>query len=281
MIDLHTHSDLSDGSLPPEALAALAAESGLTAVALTDHDTMAGAVRFGDACGRLGLRGIAGVEISTAFGPGTMHVLGYFPCAPAAGFMRELARIREGRRERNARILETLAALGMPVDAGELAVLAGDGVAGRPHIAQALVSRGYVEDLRAAFDRFLGKGKPAYHDRYRLEPVAAVAAIVAAGGAAVLAHPFTLKLTTGALRATLDALAEAGLAGIEVFYPEHPLPLRQLYTTLAKERNLVLTGGSDFHGVLNPAIKIGRGFGNIRVQDRVLTDLEHRTGLVF
>lgn len=281
MIDLHTHSDLSDGSLSPETLAALAAESELTAVALTDHDTMEGTARFSTACGRLGLRGIAGVEISTDFGPGTMHVLGYFPGLPEAGFMADLARIREGRQARNARILETLTGLGMPVDAGELAALAGEGVAGRPHIAQALVARGYVQDFRAAFDQWLGKGKPAYHDRYRLAPAEAVTAIVAAGGAAVLAHPFTLRLTNSALRATLDVLVEAGLAGIEVFYPEHPLPLRQLYTTLAKERGLVLTGGSDFHGAMNPAIRIGRGFGNVRVQDRVLRDLETRTGLGF
>ncbi len=281
MIDLHTHSDLSDGSLSPEDLAALAAESGLTAVALTDHDTMEGTARFIAACGGLGLCGIAGVEISADFGPGTMHVLGYFSGIPDAGFMADLAQIREGRRDRNTRILETLAGLGMPVDAGELAAVAGDGVAGRPHIAQALVARGYVQDFREAFDQWLGKGKPAYHDRYRLGPVAAVSAIVSAGGAAVLAHPFTLKLANGALRAMLDSLVEAGLAGIEVFYPEHPLPLRQLYSSLAKERDLVLTGGSDFHGTMNPAIRIGRGFGNVRVEDQVLVELGLRAGLVF
>jgi predicted metal-dependent phosphoesterase TrpH len=169
----------------------------------------------------------------------------------------------------------------MPVDAGELAAVAGEGVAGRPHIAQALVARGYVQDFREAFDQWLGKGRPAYHDRYRLGPVEAVEAIVSAGGAAVLAHPFTLKLSTGALRAMLDSLVEAGLAGIEVFYPEHPLPLRQLYTTLAKERDLALTGGSDFHGAMNPAIRIGRGFGNVRVEDQVLVELGRRAGLVF
>lgn len=281
MIDLHTHSDFSDGSLSPEALAALAAESGLTAVALTDHDTMAGAARFCAACRRLQLCGIAGVEISADFSPGTMHILGYFPDMPGTGVTEALVRIREGRRDRNTRILETLAGLNMALDAGELATLAGDGVAGRPHIAQAMVSHGYVRDFREAFDRWLGKGKPAYHDRYRLGPVAAVETIVAAGGAAVLAHPFTLKLPPRALRAMLDDLAAAGLAGIEVFYPEHSQPLRQLYTTLAKERDLVLTGGSDFHGDLNPAIRIGRGFGNVHVQDRVLADLESRTGLTF
>lgn len=281
MIDLHTHSDVSDGSLSPEALATLAAECGLTAVALTDHDTMEGTGRFKDACRQRGVRGIAGVEISTAFSPGTMHILGYFPDLPGVGFAGQLVRICEGRGERNTRILETLKRLGMPLEREAFEALAGSGVAGRPHIAQAMVDRGYVADCRTAFDRFLGKGKPAYHDRFRLNPKEAVASIVAAGGAAVLAHPCTLKQTVSALRSTLDGLGEAGLAGIEVLYPEHSTELRQLYSTLAKERKLVITGGSDFHGSLNPAIQLGRGFNNVQVQDHVLAELEARSGLHF
>jgi predicted metal-dependent phosphoesterase TrpH len=281
MIDLHMHSDVSDGSLSPEALAAQVAQCGLTAAALTDHDTTAGADRFTEACGKLGVRGIAGVEISADFSPGTMHVLGYFPAVPGGDFERQLGRIREGRTERNARILETLKALGMPIDQQALDELSGDGVAGRPHIAQAMTERGYVPDGRAAFDLYLAKGKPAYHDRFRLGPQEAVAAICSAGGAAVLAHPFTLKLTTEALRGMLEALSEAGLSGVEVIYPEHPEPLRQLYTTLALERGLAVVGGSDFHGALNPAIQLGRGFGNVRVPEKALEDLETRSGLCF
>jgi len=281
MIDLHTHSNVSDGSLSPESLAALAAECGMTAVALTDHDTTAGSRRFVEACGRLGVLGIAGVEISADFTPGTMHILGYFPLVPGGAFECQLGEIRDGRMARNTRILETLKDLGMPLEQQALDAIAGDGVAGRPHIAQAMAARGYVPDGRAAFDLYLAKGRPAYHDRFRLGPKAAVEAIRAAGGAAVLAHPCTLKLSTEALRALLGALTEAGLSGIEVIYPEHPEPLRQLYTTLAMECGLAVTGGSDFHGSLNPAIQLGRGFGNVRVPEKALADLESRSGLCF
>ncbi len=281
MIDLHAHSTVSDGTLSPEALAELAGSLGLTALALTDHDTMEGTSRFKAACTKVGVRGIAGVEISADFSPGTMHVLGYFPAMPGAGFTQHLKQIREGRTERNQRILETLAGLGKPVDQQLAGALPEGAVMGRPHIAQAMVDCGYVPDCRTAFDRFLGKGKPAYHDRFRLAPDVAVASIREAGGAAVLAHPFTLDLSTTALRRLLDALKEAGLVGIEVFYPEHPDPLRQLYTTLAHERGLILTGGSDYHGTLNPAIHLGRGFGNVRVDDSVLAELERCSGLIF
>ncbi len=281
MIDLHAHSTVSDGSLSPEALAELAGTLGLTAVALTDHDTMEGTARFKDACAKVGVRGIAGVEISADFSPGTMHVLGYFPALPRVGFKHHLKQIREGRTERNLKILETLARLGKPVDQQLSADLPEGEVMGRPHIAQAMVDCGYVPDCRTAFDRFLGKGKPAYHDRYRLAPDVAVASIREAGGAAVLAHPFTLNLSPTALRRLLDTLQAAGLVGIEVFYPEHPDPLRQLYMTLAHERGLAVTGGSDYHGSLNPAIQLGRGFGNVRVDDNVLAELECCSGLVF
>lgn len=281
MIDLHMHSDVSDGSLSPEVLAALAAECGLTAAALTDHDTMEGTDRFKDACGRLGVRGIAGVEISADFSPGTMHILGYFPTMPHGPFQQQLGRIRDGRSVRNARILKTLKELGMPLDQKVLDKISGEGVVGRPHIAQAMTEHGYVPDARTAFDRYLGKGKPAYHDRFRLGPQEAVAAIRLAGGAAVLAHPCTLKLTTESLRLIVATLVEAGLSGIEVLYPEHSEPLRSLYTTLALEQGLAVVGGSDFHGALNPAIQLGRGFGNVHVPEKALESLEIRSGLIF
>ncbi len=281
MIDLHMHSNMSDGSLSPAALADLVKACGLTVAALTDHDTTLGTARFTACCAQHGIRGIAGVEISADFSPGTMHILGYFPVVPDGDFERQLGCIREGRLGRNRRILATLETLGMPVSATQVEDLAGEGVVGRPHIAQAMVALGYVPDARAAFDRYLGKGRAAYHDRFRLSPSAAVRAVRGAGGAAVLAHPFTLHLDTKALRAMLDTLCREGLSGLEVIYPEHPAPLRQLYTTLALERGLAVTGGSDFHGALNPDIRPGRGFGNIRVPEKALSDLEARSGCRF
>ncbi len=276
MIDMHMHSDASDGSLAPEALAVLAEQCGLSAAALTDHDTTAGTRRFVDACTALQIRGIAGVEISADFAPGTMHILGYFLETADSVFEADLERIRAGRNVRNRQMLAVLNDMGMPLDLDEVAALAGGTVTGRPHIAEAMVGRGYVPDRATAFSRYLGKGKPAYCDRYRMGPAEAVAAIVAAGGVAVLAHPCTLQEKPAGLRSILGMLADAGLAGIEVIYPEHAESLRQLYRGLAREYHLVVTGGSDFHGALNPAIRLGLGFGNVRVPDSVLEALEAR-----
>ncbi len=281
MIDLHLHSNLSDGSLSPEALSALVAECGLSAAALTDHDTVAGTERFATACSLHGIRGVIGVEISVDFTPGTMHMLGYFPTCPGEAFEFQLGRIRAGRADRNRRILDTLSGLGMPLDSSRLAAISGEGVMGRPHIAQAMVESGYVPDARTAFDLYLGKGCCAYHDRFRLSPSMAVRSICDAGGVAVLAHPATLGLPPGQLREVLELLCREGLAGLEVLYPEYAEPQRQLYSTLARERGLVITGGSDFHGALNPDIRPGRGFGNIRIPDRVLEELERLSGRCF
>ncbi len=276
MIDLHTHSVFSDGSLTPEALAALAHEAGLSAIALTDHDTTDGVPQLMAACAREGITGVAGVEISADTPKGTMHLLGFFMDPEHSGLCRALAQVREGRLDRNRKILERLAELGKPIMWDEVAALAGSDVVGRPHIAGALVNGGYSESREAAFRDWLGKGKPAYVDRFRLSPQDGIACIRAAGGVAVLAHPFTLGLRAKPLRACVKELVGWGLSGIEVFYPEHSLQRREEYQRLAKAFDLVMTGGSDFHGEMNPAIQIGRGFGNVRVRDSVLVALRER-----
>ncbi len=274
MIDLHMHSTVSDGSLTPEALAQHCAEAGLSAVALTDHDTMGGCRRFLRACATHGVEGVAAVELSAEYSPGTMHVLGYVPSEAIEGLQAELAQIQDSRALRNARILEALEALGVPVTTDEVQSFAGEGVTGRPHIALAMEQRGYVRSREEAFSRYLGKGCPAYRDRYRLSPPDCVGLINRYGGAAVLAHPFTLRLSHSKMSTLLDGLTEAGLSGVEVLYPEHNEQRRSVYQALARERGLIETGGSDFHGRLNPAIQIGRGFGNVSVPDSVLAALK-------
>ena len=276
MIDLHMHSTVSDGSLTPEALAQHCAEAGLSAAALTDHDTMDGCLRFLNACGLCGVEGVAAVELSAEFSPGTMHILGYLPSSAIEGMQADLVQIQESRALRNTSILEALDALGLPVSAEEVESLAGEGVTGRPHIALAMEQRGYVRSREEAFSRYLGKGCPAYRDRYRLSPPDCVALINGYGGAAVLAHPFTLRLSLSKLTTLFDDLAEAGLSGVEVLYPEHSEERRAVYRALARERGLIETGGSDFHGRLNPSILIGRGFGNVAVPDGVLDALKGR-----
>lgn len=277
MIDLHTHSTYSDGSLTPREIVGTAVEAGLTAVALTDHDCMDGVEELLAACkngeGSPHLTGIPGVEISADVAPGTMHVLGYFPDHRNVNLSNALRQIREGRSVRNHRIIERLNALGMQVEWEEVEALAGESVVGRPHFAMAMVKKGYVRDKEQAFVRHLAKGKPAYVDRFRLSPEGCVEIIRQAGGVAVLAHPSTLELAPGDLRQCVLKLKDAGLQGIEVYYPEHRHAKQQEYLQLARELELVATGGTDFHGSFNPAVRIGTGFGSLRVEDAVLDAL--------
>ncbi|OQA25648.1 MAG: Error-prone DNA polymerase [Verrucomicrobia bacterium ADurb.Bin345] len=276
MIDLHMHSTFSDGSLTPEELLVEAAQTGLSAIALTDHDTTGGLKRFFAAAKGGSVRAIAGVEISADFKPGTMHMLGYFISAENGAFEERLRWIREGREIRNAEILAKLQALGFELTWDEVKAYAGEDVVGRPHFAQALLARGYVANKDEAFDKLLGKGKPAYADRRRLTPEDAVQLVVSAGGVAVLAHPFTLDLSADATRKLLSGLKDAGLAGIEVYYSEHNPDMVRLYESMARDLDLVATGGSDFHGALAPAIRMGKGFGGLSVPDEVVPALEAR-----
>jgi len=276
MIDLHSHSIFSDGSLTPEELIEQACAAGLRAVALTDHDTTAGLPRFLKAAEGRTVRAIPGVEISADFSPGTMHMLGYFIRPDDPALEERLVWIREGRDQRNAEILGKLNALGFHIAWDEVARHAGADVVGRPHFAQVLLERGMVKTKDEAFDLYLGKGKAAYAERRRFSTEDSIALIRAAGGVAVLAHPFTLGLDDAALRSLIERLAGQGLGGIEVYYSEHSSGLQQAYSRLAEEFGLVATGGSDFHGALASDIRLGSGFGGLRVPDEVVEKLEAR-----
>ena len=285
MIDLHAHSTFSDGSLTPEELVALARRRGLTALALTDHDSTGGIGRFLEACSRsaaegyrggAGLTGIPGVEISVDVARGTLHLLGYFVDPANADLETMLGRIRDGRHYRNQQILSKLNDLGLALTWDEVASYAGEEVVGRPHFAQAMHARKYVASKEEAFDRYLAKGKPAYFDRFRLPPADALAVLLRAGGVPALAHPFTLDLARPALRRYVGELRDVGLQGIEVFYSEHSSEQITEYLALAREFDLAVTGGSDFHGEMNPKIELGTGFGSLRVADELADALRAR-----
>ncbi len=276
MIDLHTHSTFSDGSYSPEALVRAAARAGLAAVALTDHDTMDGLARCQAAAAGGPVRAVPGVEISADCQPAdaTMHVLGYFVDPSDAALAGHIVRLRDGRRRRNEEIVKRLNGMGLALTLAEVMALAGEGNAGRLHFALALVARGYVRTTQEAFDRFLAKGKAAYADRLRFAPADGVAMIRRAGGIAVLAHPFTLKMGREALAGCVEELVGAGLQGIEVYYPQHaPAQVKQ-YLGLVRRFGLVATGGTDFHGAPMPDIQLGRGRGDLEVPDTVLAELE-------
>lgn len=274
MIDLHMHSSFSDGSYTPEELIAMAEEKGLYGVSLTDHDTTKGVPDFVRAAEGKSVRVMTGVEISAKFHGGTMHILGY-GINPDDRFLQEhLEWIREGRTARNKEILNSLVELGFHITWEEVAGYAGDEVVGRPHFAMALIKHGYVNDKDEAFDKYLGKGKPGYAERRRFDPEDSIKLIHRAGGLAVLAHPFTLNLSSWALRKKLVELADAGLDGMEVYYSEHSPKLQKQYLKMAKDAGLIVTGGSDFHGAVNPDVSMGTGFGSLHVPDDVFDQLE-------
>ena len=278
MIDLHCHSTFSDGSLTPEQLAEEAAKTGLTALALTDHDTTAGLPRFLAAAEGKSFRAVPGVELSVDCSSGVMHMLGYWMDTANPELVRQMEWIRNGREMRNRSMLEKLNALGFAMTWEEVQASAGEDVVGRPHFGQVMIQKGYAKDKNEVFDKWLGDGKPGYADRPRLTAEVAVALIRQAGGVAVLAHPFSLHIGRDAMAALFIQLAAAGLAGVECYYSEHSADLTKEYLAMAKQANLVPTGGSDFHGEVSPGIRLGVGFGGLKVPDEVLAQLEARRG---
>jgi 3',5'-nucleoside bisphosphate phosphatase len=276
MIDLHTHSTFSDGSLTPEQLVREAERALLSALALTDHDSIGGLERFMAACSKSIVRGVPGVEISVDCNPGdaTMHILGYFFDPANTELNEHINRLRDGRRRRNTEILKRLNAMGLMLSMNEIAAFAGENNVGRLHFALALKARGYVRTTQEAFDKYLAKGKAGYAGRLRFKPLDGVTMIRKAGGIAVLAHPFTLNLGKQALADCVSELAQGGLQGIEVYYPQHPPKLVRQYLDLAAQFHLVVTGGTDFHGTPMPDIKLGRGFGALNVPNTVLEQLD-------
>jgi hypothetical protein len=275
MIDLHTHSTVSDGSDPPERIPELAHAAGCTAVALTDHDRVDGLAAAASVAAGLGLELVRGVEISCEH-PGTMHLLVYFVAEGDGPLQDELARLQDARDNRNRRMAARLGELRLPVTYDEIQQEAGGMGAGRPHIASILVRKGVVGSIQEAFDVWLAKGQPAYMDKERLAPDVAVRLAVASGGVPVLAHPLSLGLSPADTAATVAELSDHGLAGVESIYGRYSPEERAAMAALARENGLVATGGSDHHGTYKPDLKVGVGRGDLNVPDSVLDDLRAR-----
>ena len=276
-VDLHTHSDVSDGSESPTRIIELAAAARLTAVALTDHDTLDGIPEAATAAAERGVRLIPGIELSCEWAEGGCHIVVLWLQPESGPLQSRLAALQTARDGRNDRILERLADLGIDISPEEVAAQSGGGVTGRPHIAAVLVERGVVESVREAFDVYLGNGKPAYVDRARLTPEEAISLATESGAVTVLAHPHTLGLDNAdEYRAALERLADAGLAGLECWYGEYSPAYRRSMVKLARSHGLVPSGGSDFHGSYKPGLHLGTGRGDLAVPDHVLTELEDR-----
>lgn len=274
-IDLHTHSNFSDGTMTPTELVALAKSKKLSALALTDHDTMAGTAEAVAAGAELGVEVVPGIEISVVYEKVEYHVLGYWADPHNTELAAALFRLQGARAERNEKILERLNTLGVPVTAEELRVVSEQGQAGRPHIARMLVERGVVRTMGQAFDQFLKKGSVAYVSRFCYGAAEAVSLIRQAGGLAVLAHPMQNDPALERLPAVLVDLVGAGLDGVELYYPTHSHKMKKKLRGLAGEHDLLLTGGSDYHGDVRPGTTLA-GAGNISVPRELLDKMKER-----
>lgn len=246
-IDLHTHTNASDGLLAPAELVRAARAAGLSALGIADHDTVNG---IEEALGAAveGITLVPGVEINAYHGDFEYHILGYFVDHRDADLARALGELREARVRRMHLIVSKLGDLGMEVSPGEILAVSGDASVGRPHIARVMLDKGFVSSMREAFDRFIGEGKPAYAPRSKLTPLEAIGVIKAAGGLAVLAHP---GLFGG--DELIPRLAAWGIVGIEVYTPDHTGAQIARYRGFARELGLICTGGSDFHGWNGPS----------------------------
>ena len=265
-IDLHAHTNRSDGSLEPAALVRLAADVGLRALAVTDHDTTAALPEAQTAGRSLGVDVLVGMEITARFPGRAMHLLAYGFDRRDPALLEMLREILAGRDERNPRILARLAELGVPVTLDEVRAESRGVVLGRPHIAKALVRRGHVPDTKTAFGQYLRDGGPAYVAAESVEPRDVLSVVRAAGGVLVLAHPKQLRLESpAAYEALLADLSEAGLGGVEVQHPSHGPDDRVFFGGLARRLHLVESGGSDFHGDAKPDVRLGSGKGDVAI----------------
>jgi predicted metal-dependent phosphoesterase TrpH len=274
-IDLHLHTTASDGVMTPSEIVNYAKNKGLQAIAITDHDTIEG-LKEGLLEGeRVGLEVIPGIEISAEHSPGSMHLLGFFIDIQHPALKERLEYLQRARAERNPRMAEKLNKLGIDITFDEVLKASGGGQVGRPHFAQVLIEKGYVRSFQEAFDRFLKKGAPAYVEKMRFSPEESIHFINEANGVAVLAHPNTLQLNGySELENLILRLVKKGLRGIEAYYPEHSALEVAQYKTLAERHGLLVTGGTDYHGIEKNGLDIGVGRGEMRLPYSIVENLK-------
>jgi len=253
----------------------MALERGLAVMALTDHDTLAGVAEAQQAAAGTGLEVIAGVEVSSEGEWGDLHFLGYYVDAENGPLREKLQAMRDARVGRARRMIERLGEMGMGLEWEEVGALAGGESVGRPHVARALLNRGYVRTTQEAFDRFIGNDGPAYVARLRLTPPQVIQAIIGAGGVPVLAHP--AHSGPAAVEHVPEFVAH-GLRGVEVYYPDHSLEEIEMLLGLCREYGLLATGGTDFHG---PGIAEGAPLGSVYVPLECAERLREAAALPF
>ena len=271
MIDLHSHTNESDGTCSPAELVEQAEREGVTALGITDHDTFAGFDQARPAARGRGLELVCGIELSTKLYGHSVHLLGYFlKNGSPAEFRNWILDLQASRRERNMRLAARLRELGFDITVEE-AEARGRGMTGRPHFAEIMLEKGYVSNFREAFDDYLDESATAYVYRREPEFAEGVQHIRNAGGIASLAHPVRVK---GDVAALMPELTAAGMNAIEAFHSDHSPAETERFLDLAKRYGLLVTGGSDFHGVVKPEVKLGTGAGgNLHIPEELLETL--------
>ena len=249
---MHIHTNFSDGTFTPEDVVKAAHEKGLSCIALTDHDTVGAIGRAKQEAEKLGLELIAGVELSTGIDSYEIHILGYFIDWQAEWFKQKLEQLCNVRRKRALSILEKLKAFGIILNPDELLQQTGPGSVGRLHIARMLEKKGFVYSTQQAFDKYIGNHAPCYVKRFKLTPAEAIKMITRLGGLAVLAHPYNLSNDQ-----LIPEFIQQGLRGIEAYYPEQNKTASVHYQNLADKYGLLVTGGSDYHGLEKDKAAIG------------------------
>lgn len=268
-IDLHTHSNCSDGSMSPRELVAHAAECGLKAIALTDHDTVAGIEEALQAGKEYGVEVVPAIEFSVQSDTET-HILGFYIDYKSELLRNALENINSVRWQRTVNTCNKLRELGFDVTLEEAQAIAPSGIIGRAHFARILAEKGYTQSVKEGFDKYLANGKSAYDGTQYLTADAAVKLISDLGGVSFVAHPHLIRLDDASLREFLSELKSVGLCGIEGYYNEYTPEMQTYFQSLAKDLELEICGGTDYHAKMKPHIEIGIGQGDMKIPYSIL-----------
>lgn len=273
-IDLHVHSTESDGTLTPTELAAEAKKAGLAAFALTDHDTVNGVAEAAAAAKEFGIELIPGVELSTEYKEKEVHMVGLFLDTQNPILLKHLEHFRDSRDNRNEKMYQKLREEGFDITEASLREMFPDAVLTRAHVARYLLEKGYIRSISDAFEKYIGDGCRCYVPREKISPQEGIELIHTAGGKAILAHPILYHMSDARLRELITDCKEAGLEGIEAVYSTYQPGDERYIKRLAKEYDLKLSGGSDFHGSNKPLIQLGSGMGHLFVPYEFLSQLK-------
>lgn len=274
MIDLHTHSTESDGTLTPHELMQLARDSGLSAIALTDHDTVSGLSKAKPVAEKLGIELVPGIELSTDYNGTEVHMLGFYIDDTNPAFLKKLQEFIDSRNLRNEKMAFLLQKEGFSVTLEDLYQEYPDSVITRAHFARYLVEHNFVKDRDTVFRKYLGDNCRCYVPREKISPFEAIDLIHLGGGLAFFAHPVLCHMNHDRLRFFVRDLKAAGLTGMEAVYSMNSPGDERNMKKLAQEFHLLISGGSDFHGENKPYIHLGTGKGNLKIPDSILTDIK-------